>query len=482
MRQTRNPMAWAQMASGGRWMAAPHLEMLNKAVIRTIVNGGRLIVSLPVRHGKSEFCSRYLPSWYLSTFPNRQIIWAGYSQEFANSFGRKCRNLIEEFGDDYFGVRLARDSKAANSFGLAGEEGYMAAVGMGGPLTGRGAHLLIVDDPTKNAEEAASETIRNKQWDWWQSTAYSRLEPGGAAIIVQSRWHEDDLTGRILEHDNEHQWEVLKLPAIAGDDDPLGRQPGEALWPWRYDEDALEIIRKTVGSYFWSALYQQSPIPDGGGLFDPAWFVYADRVPLYRPAKAVRYWDKASTQGGGDYSAGVLMIECDGHFYVADVKRGQWSSMNRERIIRETAEADFARWGGIVRTIVEQEGGSSGVDSAQATIRGLAGYVAGSERVTGDKVTRARPYSSQVEGGNVSLLPGPWHRDYLNELRAFPNGKHDDQVDASSGAFKEVSKGVFPNGIVQHVISSAEKKAHHEGVKLQRTKGLELDLRRQKKP
>lgn len=478
-------MAWAQMASGGRWKSTPHLEMLNRAVIRTINRGGRLVVSMPPRHGKSLYCSQYLPSWYLGAFPDRQVIWASYSQNFANLFGRKCRNLIEEFGPNYFGVRLAKDNKSASTFGLSGHDGYMSATGIGGALTGRGAHLLIVDDPIKNDAEAASETIRNNHWDWWQSTAYSRLEPGGAAIVIQTRWHEDDLTGRILENDTEGKWEVLNLPAIAAENDPLGRQPGEALWPERYPVEVLNEIKRTLGSYFWSALYQQTPIPDGAGLFMSEWFGYADRVPLYRPMTAVRYWDKASTEGGGDYSAGVLVIECDGHFYVCDVVRGQWSPMKREQVIRETAEKDHERWGGAVRTLVEQEGGSAGVDSAQATVRGLAGFVAGSERVTGDKVTRARPFSSQVEAGNVSLLPGKWHRDYLNELRAFPNGKHDDQVDASSGAFKEVSKGVFPGGILDHVIKSAEKKAKVEGVHLQQTNngsvmgsGLRLERRK----
>lgn len=436
------------------------------------------MVSCPPRHGKSEFFSKYLPVWYLGTFPDRKIIWSGYSQAFANSFGRKIRNLVDEFGEQYFGIRLAKDSKSMNSFALANHDGSVNTVGMGGQITGLGAHLLIVDDPIKNSAEAGSETIRNNHWEWWQATAYSRLEPGGAAVVIQTRWNEDDLTGRILENDVEGHWEVLSLPAIATENDQLGREPGEALWPERYPVHILNEIKKTLGSYFWSALYQQTPIPEGDGMFESAWFGHADRIPLNRPIKAVRYWDKASTQGGGDYSAGVLMIECDGHFYVADVVRGQWSSLKREQVIRETAEADLERWGGSVRTMVEQEGGSSGVDSAQATIRGLAGFVVGSERVTGDKVTRARPFSSQVEGGNVSLLPGKWHRDYLSELRAFPNGKHDDQVDASSGAFKEVSRGVFPNGIIRHVVSSAERKAYNEGVKLQRTGGLSMDLKR----
>lgn len=466
--QTREPTDFAQVATSGKYLTPPHIRYLNQKIMRTIANGGRLLVSLPPRHGKSELVSRFLPAWFLGTYPDKSILWAGYSQTFADKYGRMVRNLIKR-NESRLGIKLSRDSASVREFMIAGHDGGMVATGVGGSMTGRGAHLLLVDDPIKNAKDAASEVIRESQWEWWQSTAYTRLEPGSAAIVVQTRWHMDDLTGRIIENDKEGKWEKVVLPAIATENDPIGRKPGEPLWPERFDLATLEEIRRMIGSYYWAALYQQTPIADGETMFDPAWFRYASNLPLHRPATLCRYWDKASTEDDGDWTVGVLMAEVDRQFYVCDVVRAQLSSYRREEMIRQTAEADRKRFGPTVQTITEQEGGSGGKDSADATVRNLAGFIVGSERVTGDKRTRARPYSAQVEGGNVYLLPGDWHRDYLNELRYFPFAKNDDQVDASSGAFNRVSQGVFPGGPLNYAIGGERRTAKIDSVRLDTT-------------
>lgn len=209
---------------------------------------------MPPRHGKSEMASRYTPAWYLGRYPNRRVILASYEADYAASWGRKARDLLEEHGSSLFGVCVRQDSHAANRWDLADHNGGMTTAGVGGAITGRGADLLIIDDPVKSVEEAESETYRARTWDWWRGVALTRLEPGGSVILVMTRWHEDDLAGRILQEDSAN-WRVLSLPAIASDDldDPLDREPGEPLWPERYDADALARRRQEMGSRLFEA-------------------------------------------------------------------------------------------------------------------------------------------------------------------------------------------------------------------------------------
>ncbi|OWY62994.1 hypothetical protein B7486_55465, partial [cyanobacterium TDX16] len=247
-------------------------------------------------------------------------------------------------------------------------------------------------------------------------------------VSHNTRWHEDDLAGRILASEDAPNWEVVKLPALAEEDDPLGREPGEPLCPDRYDADALASIRTVQGSYGFSALYQQSPLPPGGGMFRREFFAerYVDVAPA--SLKRVRYWDKAGTEGAGAYSCGVLMgRSAEGLYFILDIIRGQWSAGQRESIIRDTAQAD----GRSVPVWVEQEPGSGGKESAENTVRALAGWDAHAERVTGDKETRARPFAAQCEAGNVRLVKAPWNRDFIDEAIGFPSGRFKDQVDAA---------------------------------------------------
>jgi predicted phage terminase large subunit-like protein len=357
------------------------------------------------------------------------------------TWGRKVRDLLVEHGPGYFGIAVRRDSTAANRWGIEGHAGGMDTAGVGGAITGKGAHLLIIDDPVKNAEEANSETYRKKAWEWYASTAYTRLEPDGALILIQTRWHADDLAGRVLANADEtgERWDVVNLPAVADDDDPLGRAPGEALWPERFDADDLAQIRATQGGYFFEALYQQRPGPPDGAMFKLAWLTPpVDAAPAGCPS--VRYWDKAGTAGGGAFTAGVRMTQSrDGIFYITDVVRGQWSAGEREKIIRHTAEQD----GRSVAVWVEQEPGSGGKESAQNTVLNLAGWDVHAEPVTGDKETRARPMAAQAEAGNVRIVRDDdgkrWNRTLVDEMIAFPFGKYKDQVDAASGAFNKLA-------------------------------------------
>jgi predicted phage terminase large subunit-like protein len=395
------------------------------------------MVTMPPRHGKSEFASKYFPAWLLGCFPRRRVILASYEANFAASWGRKVRDIINEHGESCFGVRVRNDSSAADRWEIAGHGGGMQTAGVGGPITGKGADLLLIDDPVKNAEEANSETYREKSWDWFTSTAYTRLEPSGAIILIQTRWHGDDLGGRILENaeDSGEAWEVVNLPAIAEEDDPLGRSIGQALWPKRYDATALAKIRATIGAYWFSALYQQQPTPREGAFFKRAWFEIVAASPAV--GKRVRYWDKASTDSGGDWTAGAKIVQgVDGVYYIEDVVRFQMNPGDRDRIIRQTAVLD----GVDVRQAGEQEPGSAGVDQARAFVKLLAGFPVHVAPASGSKEVRADPLASQAEAGNVKLVRGKWNTDFLDELTRFPLDKHDDQVDASSGAFNYLSR------------------------------------------
>lgn len=385
---------------------------------------------MPPRHGKSELSSKYLPAWFLGTFPRKRVILASYEADFAASWGRKARDILKQ-NAGYFEIKVKDSPSAANNWEIEAHDGGMLTAGVGGPITGKGADLLIVDDPIKNAEEASSKTLRDKNWDWWQSTAYTRLEPDGVAIVIQTRWHEDDLTGRLLTEaaNDGEQWRVLKLPAIGHD--------GAALWPERFTAARLLEIKRVLGSYFFSALYQQEPTPEGGGFFKRESFTIVDELPA-ECSRLVRFWDKAGSSTDGDWSVGGLMGAHQGLWYVADIVRGRWSPFERNRVMLQTAELDALRFGPKVELWVEQEPGNGGKESAQITQRELAAFGVRIDKPHDDKTIRARPFAAAVEAGNVRLVRGPWNSLYLDELVLFPNGSHDDQVDASSGAFNKL--------------------------------------------
>jgi predicted phage terminase large subunit-like protein len=413
----------------------------------------RLMIWAPPQHGKSELASVRTPAYWLAHRPDDPVILCSYAASLAYAKSREARGLVESpaFATLFSAVQTDRSSRAVDYWRIAGRRGGVLAAGVGGPITGHGAQLGIIDDPFENWKQAQSLTIRNTVWDWYRMTFRTRIWEGGAIVLIMTRWHEDDLAGRLLQSQGD-RWTVLRLPAMAetqadrdeqhrrlglplGEDDPLGRAPGEPLCPSRFSAEALAEIKLDVGSLGWSAEYQGSPTRPEGNRFKRDWFIIVDASP--DEATRVRYWDKAGTAGDGDYTVGVLMARVGGIYYVEDVVRGQWSSGERERIIRQTAELDRAQ--GHVTAWIEQEPGSSGKDSAEATVRNLAGFDVHVERPTGDKAVRAEPYAAQCEAGNVRLVRGPWNGAYIEELTSFPNGAHDDQVDGSSGAFNKLA-------------------------------------------
>lgn len=379
------------------------------------------MINMPPRHGKSELASRRFPAWFLGRHPDKSIIAASYNSDLATDFGRQVRNIVasREYGA-LFASRLAEDSRAANRWNTEAGGSYVAA-GVGTAITGRGAHVLLIDDPLKDREEADSEVQRNKVWDWYTSTAYTRLAPGGRIIVIQTRWHEDDLSGRLLSEQGKggDQWTVLDLPAITSD--------GQALWPDFYPLESLERIRKVLPARDWSALYQQRPTPEEGAYYKRDWFRYYDT----KPAQLRIYGasDYAVTEGDGDYTVHIVVgVDPQDNIYVLDLWRGQ-----------TTSDVWVQQW----LDLVKDHKPLMWVEEQGQIIKSIGPFLdrrmreekvyCRREQVSSasDKPTRSRSIQARTSMGKVYLpSKATWLAAFEAELLTFPAGKHDDQVDA----------------------------------------------------
>ena len=434
---TMSPGSFAQIASQGRWTPAKHLAYLDKAIVDAIdaaadekLDG--LVVSMPPQHGKSMLCSHYLPAWYLGKYPDRRVILTSYEADFAASWGRKARDLLEQHGH-LFGVRVSRRSGAANRWDLDGREGGMTAAGVGGPITGKGAHLLIVDDPIKNDEEARSSTFREKQWQWWQSVATTRLRPGALMIVIQTRWNRDDLTGRILNQAAEtgHRWQVVKFPALAEERDILGRQPGEALWPEVFSQERLEQVKATHTNYYWSSLYQQNPQAEGSAEWPDDFFgpdIWFNEWPDGWQCKVVALDPSKGVESKfGDYSAFVLLMVSGGVIYV-DANL----AVRNTTIITETA-VDIQQyfrpdWFGVEINQFQQLLADD--LNRRGEERGIFMPLYGVNNQV-NKLVRIRRLTPYLSKRQIRFKGGSRGAKLLVEqLRDFPNGDHDDGPDA----------------------------------------------------
>jgi predicted phage terminase large subunit-like protein len=403
------------------YVPAAHHELIAEkleAVERGEID--RLMINMPPRHGKSELASRRFPAWFLGRHPRKSVIAASYNSDLAGDFGRQVRNIVA--GREYgvlFETRLAEDSRAANRWNTDAGGSYVAA-GVGTAITGRGADVLLIDDPIKDREEADSEVQRNKVWDWYTSTAYTRLAPKGRVIVIQTRWHEDDLSGRLLVEQGRggDKWEILDLPAI--------RANGAALWPEFYPLDALERIRAVLPPRDWSALYQQRPAPDEGLYFKREWFRWYDEAPKHLRIYGAS--DYAVTADGGDHTVhGVVGIDPDDNLYVLDV----WSQQTESNVWIEVFLDLLAKW----KPLIWAEEGGQILKSLGPFIdkRMRERKVYGRrEQMTSvaDKPTRSRSFQARCAMGKVYLpRNAPWVSDLMGVLLAFPAGKRDDEVD-----------------------------------------------------
>ena len=421
----------------GQWAGyqpAKHHKLLAKK-LQEVASGTckRLMVFMPPRHGKSMLASEFFPAWYLGVHPDQQLIAATYAQGLADDFGRKVRNLVTSDQHRYMfpDFKLSDDSQAANRFHTE-QRGAYFAVGAGGPITGRGANLLLIDDPIKGRDDAESDTMRTRLKDWYTSVARTRLMPGGAIVVIQTRWHEDDLSGWLLKDHQHEGWEVLNLPALCEKPDELGRVEGEPLWPEAYPAEELDTIRKSVGSRDWNALYQQRPAAAEGSVFKKEnWRFYK---PLELDPKALanslechticQAWDTAFKTGSqNDFSVCVTIGVSANRYYVLDLWRDRVEFTDLKRIV----QAQSYKWGPHAILVEDTAAGQSLLQELLRNTR-LPLLPVKADR---DKVSRSNAVTPSHEAGLIYLPENkPWLFEFLEEMGSFPNAVHDDQVDA----------------------------------------------------
>ena len=416
-------------------LARHHAETINRleAVERGEIT--RLMIFEPPRHGKTLLTTQLFPAWYLGRHPERYVITAAYGQDLADDYGRRVRNFVtdERHQAIFPECQLASDSSSVQRFNTTAGGAYFT-VGRGAAITGRGAHLLVIDDPLKDREEANSETIRRSLHDWYRSVAYTRLQPGGAVVIVQTRWHVDDLAGRLLREALPGQWQVLSLPAISEDGDSF-RRAGEALWPEKFPLQVLEEIRTTIGSAAFVSLYQQQPVATEGQIFKREWWKYYRDAPAFQ--RIVQSWDTAfQAKKESDYSVGTTWGVTATGYYLLNVWRArvEFPELKRQ-VIAQAAQFKPAA------VIIEDK--ASGQSLIQELKRETALPIL-AIKVDSDKIARAQAATPVIEAGKVFLPESaPWLADYLDELSSFAAGAHDDAVDSTTQALNHL-RGSLP--------------------------------------
>lgn len=398
-----------------------------------------MILTMPPRHGKSMSVTETFPAWFLGRNPDKRVIEVSYSDSLARNFGDKCRRKIEEFGLEIFGVELDRRRTDKSDWGIEGHVGGMVAAGIGGSITGKGADLLIIDDPIKNRLEANSKTYRERVWSEWQSTLATRLHPGGRVVVVLTRWHEDDLAGRLIAAEP-GRWKILNLPAIADEEDPLGREPGKALWPARYDEKALARVKVTVGSRDWEALYQGRPSPAEGEVWKRDWWQYYRQAPAHFD-EVIQSWDCAfKDTNKSDYVVGQVWGRKGANKYLLDQVRARMDIVATMQAMTVLS----AKWPKARAKLVEDKAnGTAVIRMLKNKIPGLIAF-----NPDGGKEVRAQAVAPDIEAGNVFLPENaPWVHDFVAECAAFPSGAHDDQVDSASQALNRLSKRAYAKAL-----------------------------------
>ncbi len=430
------PAGLAILASNGNWQLARHLDLLNRKLMEVAAGRiRRLLVQLPPRHGKSELVSRYFPAWYLATHPEHRFMLTGYGNEFAATWGRASRDVLAEWGPLLYGVRVADDSSAADRWDLYKHRGGMHTAGIGGQVTGHGSHILVIDDPLKDRAEAESQHSRNQLWQWYTDTVYPRLEPRGRVVLCMQRWHHDDLAGRLLKaaQSGGDTWEVLNLPALAEENDMMGRLPGEALWPERFPLEELARIRANMSPRGWISQYQQRPAAESGATFRREWLSAKRYRELPQLTTRIMAIDTAFKTGvSHDYSCIETWGAGDAGYYVLDVWREQVEYPDLKRAIID----QFNRYNPSAVLIEDAASGQSIIQDLQRTTTLPIIAV----KAKGSKQARADSVSPLWEAGKVYLPEtAPWLHIFLEEHLAFPFGAHDDTVDPGVYALQRLS-------------------------------------------
>lgn len=438
---------------GYAWQRAPHHRLICDALMR-VFRGEckRLIINVPPRYSKTELAVVMFIAWALGQVPDAEFIHTSYSSTLAGNNSAAVRALLqhEAYREMFHDTQLADEARSHWST-TAG--GVMYATGAGGTITGFGAGkhrpgfggAIVIDDPHK-ADEARSDKIRQGVIDWFQNTLESRKNsPDTPIILIMQRLHEKDLAGWLLGDrgkdlsgppvpgGNGEVWEHLCLSAWADARDTV------PLWPEKHAAEDLRRMEKAA-PYTFAGQYRQRPAPLDGGIFKPGQLQIVDAIPAGR-IEWVRGWDLASVDQAGDYTAGARLGKlADGRFIIAGMERDQLGPDDRDALMRNTASRD----GYGCKISIPQDPGQAGKTQVLALTRMLAGHIVTTSPETGDKVTRAEPLASQVNVGNVLMLRGVWNDPLIEEMRSFPNGAFDDQIDALSRAFAELLGAVDP--------------------------------------
>lgn len=406
------------------------LEMVERGIIK------KLMVFLPPRHSKSMSISETFPSYFIGKNPERRVIEVSYSDSLAKKFGRSNRNKVREYGEQLFNIRISEDNAGVTNWGIDGHRGGMISAGIMGSITGEGSDLLVIDDPIKNRAEADSATYRNRLWDEWQNTLLTRLSPDGRTIIVLTRWHENDLAGKILKEEGK-EWEIISLPAIAEKNDLLGRTEGEPLWPeYGFNKKWAEKRKIAVGSRTWNALYQQRPAPSEGNIFKREHFNIYDILP--KLDEMILSCD--CTFKDLDTSDFVV-VEAWGrkgaNKYLVDQIRGRFDIIKTMDAINTLAK----KYPNARAKLIEDKANGSAVISM------LKNKLSGIIPVNPDasKVARANAVVPDFEAGNI-YVPNPsfypWVGDYIEEMVTFPVSTNDDMVDSTTQAISYLNKSI----------------------------------------
>lgn len=428
------PACFARLASQGQWVAARHLGYLDDAVCDAITGRGhrRLLVTMPPRHGKSEYCSYYLPAWFLLTNPGKRVLLLSHTASLSKVFGRRVRDLVEQYAW-LFGTRIRQDTRASDQWELESGGGMITAGVGGGAVTGRGGHLIIVDDPIRNSEDAMSQTYREKLWEWWQSTIQTRQEPDAVFVVIQTRWHKDDLAGQLIRQGG---WFHVNFAALAEEVDLLGRKPGEPLWPERISQDMLADIRLRTSPYWWSCLYQQTPMQHDKAEWPEEYFkdILAPAWPEACTAVAMAI-DPAQGKHArkGDYSSIATVGLKDGILY-ADVTTARMDVPTLCRKVCELYRAYNPQAIGLEANVWQSL--LSGEINNAASAMGLPPLpitLINNQTRKELRIYRLGPY---LANKTLKIVDHERNRQLLEQLRAFPLGDYDDAPDALEMAIR----------------------------------------------
>ena len=419
-----SPAGFAMYASKGLWKPAKHLAYLNNLLIKAANREiRRIIVTMPPRHGKSELISKYLPTWVVGALQERVIV-VSHEHKFARSWGQAALELYQEYGAEVFGSPLSSKNASWEQWAST-DGGIMYTRGVGGQLTGLGCNWLILDDIVKNSEEAQSNAFKDSIWDWYRSTARTRLQPGGVIIMMMTRWDEQDLIGQVLEQDSS-LWTIVDFPSIAKEHDILGRRPGDPLWPeGGWNLEALLEAKAELGDDWFNSMYQCEPVRPGGNRIKHEWWRYWDDIPPFE--RIVVSWDTASTNKDySSYSVAAVWGLYEDNFYLIELKRDKVEFPTLVEWAQELSE----KYPGCTHVIEEASNGKPLVDTLRRDLRGSFIYPV---KVATDKGARLSAVINAIGTGRCYLpRQATWLRAFLEEHRRFPYAEFTDQVDTTT--------------------------------------------------